>query len=324
MSNSDDMDVDDPAPPLEWDPDSVGLAMPAPARLVPARARPLQFRDPPMWMLRLNGRSVEPRASQLPRPGGRAPRSEPEPAFPATIPLPEIPEAEQRALVHSYLVHHCYGRTATLLDAASGCAAGTGSHQRGGSSGSASCSGTAAASREATSPPKASAMVDSRLPIIQAVLQDKPLAAATMATELQGDIFLKRNDVLFDLTCLEYIKLVRKGCVEEAIAFAQKELSSFGHGDSSQVGKLEECLALLAYDNPAASPLGSYLSDEHRQGVADALNGALLQAADLPSRAPLERIAQQLTVASDVVASLSGGGGAQRFRFDEWIRSVDT
>ncbi len=39
---------------------------------------------------------------------------------------------------------------------------------------------------------------------------------------------------------------------------------------------LQDCMALLAYEEPETSPMFSLLSMDHRQSVADALNCAIL------------------------------------------------
>ena len=141
-----------------------------------------------------------------------------------------------------------------------------------------------------------------------------------MAEEVKQDIFATRLDVQFDLHCLQFVNLVRAGDMLGAVAFAQANLHPFGFENGPQVEQLEECLALLAYDNPAVSPVGQYLSESFKQQVADALNGALLEAADLPSRAPLERVLQHLTVLEGTPGGRSDSPRSG-FRLEEWLNS---
>jgi len=218
----------------------------------------------------------------------------------------DVSEEVQRTLVHSYLLHHCYGETAQALwDAASG-GLMTGS----------SAMETDARDGIGENEDSGIAAVNTRLPIIQAVLNGEVATAIGMATELEPEIFTKRRDVLLDLLCLQFVDIVRTGDTQEAIVFAKKELAPFGYGDAGNVERLEECLALLAYTEPESSPVGQYLREEFRTAVADALNGALLQAANLPDRAPLERVVQQLTATR---AALAKDGVTQRFRFGDWV-----
>jgi hypothetical protein len=59
---------------------------------------------------------------------------------------------------------------------------------------------------------------------------------------------------------------------------------------------LQDCMALLAYEEPETSPMFSLLSMDHRQSVADALNCAILAHANLPSYTSMERLLQHTTV----------------------------
>lgn len=160
--------------------------------------------------------------------------------------------------------------------------------------------------------------VETRQPVVQAVLRGDVLLAIGMACALKKDIFQKRRDVLFDLMCLEYVNRLRSGRIDDAVSFARTELSPFGYMAKSYVMQLEECLALLAYESPSTSPVGEYMSEDYKLAVAEALNGALLEAAGLPRRAPLEQLVQHLTAATDCLAQETS---TKRFRFSDWVRS---
>ncbi|OEL23633.1 hypothetical protein BAE44_0015349, partial [Dichanthelium oligosanthes] len=81
----------------------------------------------------------------------------------------------------------------------------------------------------------------------------------------------------------------------EALEFGQKKLTSFGNVHK-YVKKLEDVMALLAYEEPEKSPMFHLLSPEYRQNVADSLNRAVLAHANLPAYSSLERVVQQATV----------------------------
>jgi hypothetical protein len=80
-----------------------------------------------------------------------------------------------------------------------------------------------------------------------------------------------------------------------ALEFAQKELRDFSEQEHYRE-KLQDCMALLAYEEPETSPMFSLLSMDHRQSVADALNCAILAHANLPSYTSMERLLQHTTV----------------------------
>lgn len=67
------------------------------------------------------------------------------------------------------------------------------------------------------------------------------------------------------------------GKVDEALAFAQQRLRPFKQCRSSQHQQLlRETLALLAYPDPAESPMSYLVSDEHRRKAARVVNAAIL------------------------------------------------
>lgn len=65
--------------------------------------------------------------------------------------------------------------------------------------------------------------------------------------------------------------MIRADRVEEALAFAQSHLSEAGESDPSVLNELERTLALLAFEDPSASPFGDLLQPAHRQKVSDRL-----------------------------------------------------
>ena len=63
------------------------------------------------------------------------------------------------------------------------------------------------------------------------------------------------------------IELIRERKVEAALTFAQTHLAERGEENETMLGELEKSLALLAFDNPEASPFGELLHPSHRQKV---------------------------------------------------------
>lgn len=65
--------------------------------------------------------------------------------------------------------------------------------------------------------------------------------------------------------------------MEEALAFAQQRLRPFKQCRGSHHQQLlRETLGLLAYPDPAESPMGYLVFDEHRRKAARVVNAAIL------------------------------------------------
>lgn len=74
-----------------------------------------------------------------------------------------------------------------------------------------------------------------------------------------------------------YFVLHRNGKIEEALAFAQTQMSEAGEKSSEVRSELERTLALLAFEKPQNSPFADLLEQSHRQKVASELNAAILK-----------------------------------------------
>ena len=81
----------------------------------------------------------------------------------------------------------------------------------------------------------------------------------------------------FRLLCQQYIELIRAESMDSAFQYAQQELNSAVRGNETFRQMLQNIFPLIAYKDPQKSPLSHYLSDEHRQQVADSLNAAILR-----------------------------------------------
>lgn len=117
----------------------------------------------------------------------------------------------------------------------------------------------------------------------------------------------------------------RAGDVEGALTFAQQELSGLSQRlhllTSPQLpaeeaeAMLQDVVALIAYQDPAASPLAWVLSQEQRERVADVVNAAVLQQAALgaASAAPACPSSNGLPAgpAAGGATAGSAGGGQQ-------------
>lgn len=76
---------------------------------------------------------------------------------------------------------------------------------------------------------------------------------------------------------MHLIELIRAGKVEEALSFAQTQISEAGETNPEVLNELERTLALLAFEKPQNSPFSDLLDQTQRQKVASELNAAILK-----------------------------------------------
>jgi len=98
-------------------------------------------------------------------------------------------------------------------------------------------------------------------------------------------------DVLFLLSCQEFIELVSKNS-DCSLEYAKVELSKFSHLEYKT--EMEELVSLLAYTNPKSSPVAHYLTMGRRELVARKLNRLILSYDGWPELSPLENNVRQL------------------------------
>lgn len=144
--------------------------------------------------------------------------------------------------------------------------------------------------------------------------------AIEMTEEFAPGLLEENKDLHFDLLSLHFVELVSAGKTDEALLFAQSQLTDFGK-EQKFVKKLEDFMALLAYDEPEKSPMFHLLSPEHRQHVADSLNRAVLAHAKLPSYSAMERLIQQTTVVRQCLSQEHGKDGHKPFALKDFLKS---
>lgn len=129
----------------------------------------------------------------------------------------------------------------------------------------------------------------------------------------------KNKDLHFELLSLHFIELVRCKRCTEALEFAQKNLSPFGKVQT-YVKKLEDLMALLAYEEPEKSPMFHLFSLDRRQLVADDLNRAILAHMNQPRYSSLERLIQQTTAVDRQLNQEHGKEGQSSFSLEEFVK----
>ncbi|KAG1368841.1 putative glucose-induced degradation protein 8-B [Cocos nucifera] len=178
-----------------------------------------------------------------------------------------INDGDDCNIVLSYLMHNCFNETAETFLA---------------------CTGM-------KQPVDYLVDMDKRKSIFHFALEGNALKAIELTEQLAPNLLEDNKDLHFDLLSLHFVDLICSRKCTEALEFAQTKLAPFGKVHK-YVEKLEDFMALLAYEEPEKSPLFHLLSPDHRQDVADCLNQAILAHANLPSYSSMERLIQQATV----------------------------
>merc|ERR1711977_788441 len=93
---------------------------------------------------------------------------------------------------------------------------------------------------------------------------------------------------------------------------ASQELQQeFGNDPRPHVKKqLQDLFAIIAYQNPADSPISGLLDQRGRAEIAEEVNGAILVSLGKPSSAALEKLCAVTDVMLDDTAAKSGGASA--------------
>ncbi|KAA0063230.1 glucose-induced degradation protein 8-like protein [Cucumis melo var. makuwa] len=178
-----------------------------------------------------------------------------------------VNDGDIQNIVLSYLVHNCYKETAESFTTCTGLKQHT------------------------------DYLVDmaKRKRIYDFAVEGNALKAIELTEEVAPGLLEKNEDLHFDLLSLHFVELVCSRKCTEALEFAQVKLAPFGKLHK-YVEKLEDFMALLAYEEPEKSPMFHLLSVDYRQRVAESLNRAILAHGNLPSYTAMERLIKQVTV----------------------------
>nr|CAG4645789.1 EOG090X0CTI [Lynceus sp. MCZ IZ 141354] len=120
--------------------------------------------------------------------------------------------------------------------------------------------------------------LDERIKIRDAIQSGKMLDAIYLINKIHPELLDIDRNLFFHLQQQQFIELIRERRIEEALQFAQDQLSERGEENQLILSELERTLALLAFDNPEQSPFSDLLQISHRQRVASEVNAAILKA----------------------------------------------
>ncbi|XP_055605355.1 glucose-induced degradation protein 8-B homolog [Uranotaenia lowii] len=119
--------------------------------------------------------------------------------------------------------------------------------------------------------------LDNRILIREAVQNGRIQEATHLVNQLHPELLDNDRYLYFHLQQLHLIELIRAGKIEEALTFAQTQISEAGESNPEVLNELERTLALLAFEKPQNSPFADLLDQTHRQKVASELNAAILR-----------------------------------------------
>uniref|UniRef100_A0A182K6U8 CTLH domain-containing protein n=1 Tax=Anopheles christyi TaxID=43041 RepID=A0A182K6U8_9DIPT len=119
--------------------------------------------------------------------------------------------------------------------------------------------------------------LDNRIQIREAVQNGFIQEATHLVNQLHPELLDNDRYLYFHLQQLHLIELIRAGKIEEALTFAQTQISEAGESNPEVLNELERTLALLAFEKPQQSPFADLLDHTHRQKVASELNAAILK-----------------------------------------------
>jgi glucose-induced degradation protein 8 len=148
---------------------------------------------------------------------------------------------------------------------------------------------------ETGTPPGADlAAIADRVAVRAALASGDVAAAVERVNDLDPAILEERPTLAFALQRQALIELARGGRAEAALEYAREYLAPRGEDDPGLLADLERAVALLAFPDPASSPLADLLSPAQRAATAGALNAAILDAQDTAGEARLPGLVRLL------------------------------
>ncbi|EFJ43540.1 hypothetical protein VOLCADRAFT_65822 [Volvox carteri f. nagariensis] len=119
--------------------------------------------------------------------------------------------------------------------------------------------------------------ITDRMEVRRALQSGDVEAAVARVNDLDPEILESQPKLFFHLQQQRLIELIRAGNVESALDFAQENLAPLAEENAEFLEELERTVALLAFEDTNASPVGDLMDVAQRQKTASELNAAILQ-----------------------------------------------
>lgn len=135
--------------------------------------------------------------------------------------------------------------------------------------------------------------------IRQSVQDGDIQAAVDKANALDPNILSEDEELFFRLQQQRLIELIRDKSIDDALLFAQQELSPHAAMSPVFLKEMEEIMSLLVFADSESSPVGHLLSAERRLKVACKLNEAILESQQQGKESRLAYLLKRLVYEQD-------------------------
>ncbi|CAK8678076.1 glucose-induced degradation protein 8 homolog [Clavelina lepadiformis] len=119
--------------------------------------------------------------------------------------------------------------------------------------------------------------LDVRIKIRDAILAGQVNQAIFLINESHPELLDDNRILLFYLHLQHLIELIREKKTEQALEFAQTQLSERGEDSPECLADMERALALLAFDKPEESPFADLLLSSQRHKVWSLVNTCITE-----------------------------------------------
>lgn len=158
------------------------------------------------------------------------------------------------------------------------------------------------------------------------ILGGRPEDAEALLVSDLPELFSEKNRsigtlVRATLACRIFVKLVQEEKLAEAIKFAQERLVEFKDATRDFGEKIQDVLALLAYQRLDKSPVAYLLTPKHADSVADVINRAILYLLGEHTISELEVDLRQLLLVQWQIREVHGSQG-QVYGLEESLKGL--
>eukprot|EP01065_Artemidia_motanka_P049131 TRINITY_DN8067_c0_g3_i2.p1 TRINITY_DN8067_c0_g3~~TRINITY_DN8067_c0_g3_i2.p1 ORF type:complete len:459 (+),score=129.19 TRINITY_DN8067_c0_g3_i2:78-1454(+) len=217
----------------------------------------------------------------------------------AARPLPTGPAADIGELVLAYLLHHGYSRSFAALAAARGGGACPKLSRRPDRGGSVGCLGMRGEKQSCGDDVAESRLAERRA--VAVFLQSGQVEAACGALRKHFPKLLPAQPALrATLAAQQLIEHVRSGHLDAALEVVSSTDATCQ--DGSLHPEVESVMGLLAYSEPAESPLAELLSQRRREEVTDTVNSEVLAHLGFDRVSAAELLLRHLAVLPELAA----------------------
>jgi len=142
--------------------------------------------------------------------------------------------------------------------------------------------------------------LEEKTEIRDAILQGNVQQAIRLINELYPEMLDKNRLLLFDLQLQQLIELIREGKVQEALSFAQMNLSEISEDHPECLPSLERVLSLLVFEKPEQqSPYSDLLKTPQRHQIWSGVNQVFMEMQNETSSPNLAKIVTILNWSQD-------------------------